>query len=119
MKQLNTGSLEDVNGNPLTDMSVSFTSKPYKMAEWEHYGIHLFWDNIAVQGTMLIDFTCDPVGDGTDVANWVNANSETVDGTFLELMFLKNFVPISAFRIRWVNSSGSATMTTHIVRKRG
>jgi hypothetical protein len=115
--------LLDINGQPIINMNGNWTSKPYQMNEFLHLGVHLFWNNPAVQGTMILQYTCDPVGDSQSISNndvdsWVDKNVVNIDGTFDDVMFLDANLPITAFRLLFLHISGSADLVSYVTRKK-
>jgi hypothetical protein len=111
--------IKDVNGNDIVDMNASWETKAYEMGDYLHLGAHLFWDNPAVTGTMLLQYSCDPQAGGNNVDNWVTKNTVTLDGSFSTAMFLDSHVPVSVFRLKFVRTAGTANLSSYIQRKRG
>jgi hypothetical protein len=112
--------LTDDSGNEITTMNTSWTTKAYELGSNLHLGIHLSWNNVAVQGTLTLEYSCDPVRhDG--VAVWVEKKVVTLDGTFSDLMIVDSDVPIASFRLVWARTSGDSggLAGTYIVKKRG
>jgi hypothetical protein len=111
--------LEDENFDPIVDMNADWTSKAYALGDNLHLCIHLFWDSIAPIGTMTLEYSGDPVNDGSEsVQNWVAKDVSAIDGTFGEIMYLDANLPIACFRIKYQRISGTANLSTYIVKKR-
>jgi len=119
--------LRDASNAPIVDMDASWTSKTYPMGDNLHLCIHLFWDNVAPIGTVILEYSGDPeaavaaaAGDTQDEAvNWVAKDATIVDGSYSDLMYLDSNLPVACFRLRFVHVSGSANLQAFIVRKRG
>lgn len=111
--------IKDVNNVDITSMSASWVTKPYGMDDFLHLGVHIFWDNPAITGTMELQYTCDPVASNTDVNSWVTKNVVNVDGTFDDILFLDSNVPITAYRLVWQHISGTGNIVdVYHVRKK-
>lgn len=117
MNSKTLGEIKRVNGTPIVDLNASWTSAPIPMAEFKHIGAHLGWDNIAVQGTLRLQYSCDPSGDGNDVNVWTDKTVVNVDGTFTEALFLDSNLAVGNVRLVWAFASGSASLETYITRK--
>jgi hypothetical protein len=112
--------LKDQNDVDIVSMGASWTSKAYPMDDNLHLCVHLFWDALAPQGTLTLEYSGDPLNDGSElVDNWVAKDVTNVDGNFEEVMYLDANLPAASFRIKFQHISGSANLSTYIVRKRG
>lgn len=111
--------LIDESGNDIVDLNANWTSKPYSLGDFRSFGIQLLWDNAAVTGTMVLEYTCDPSGarDGAEIGGWTEKNLVALDGSFAELLFLDADVPIANWRLRFVHTAGSANLETFVTRR--
>lgn len=106
--------LEQADGTPIENLNADFTSKWYSFGEFLHMALHLGWDNIAAQGNLFLDYSCDPDG-----VIYTVKNDITLDGTFNEQMFLDANLAISNYRLRYVRISGNANLEMFHNNKRG
>lgn len=108
----------------IVDMNASWTTKTFPMGDNLHLCVHLFWDNIAVTGTMTLEYTGDPEAaefdDSQDEAvSWVAKDITNIDGSFAELMYLDSNLPAACFRLKFQHLSGSSNLDSFVVRKKG
>jgi hypothetical protein len=108
--------LETEGGVEITSLDSSWTTKAYEFGEFNHLGIQLFWTDGTVTGTLYLDYSCDPPGDG--VENWLENNVVSLDGTFDKVLILDANLPITAWRLRWDHISGTADVAAYAVKKR-
>lgn len=116
---MNTKTFQGLNrqdGSVINNLNTGWTSKPYSLAEALHIATHLFWD-AAIEGTLYLEFSCDPKGDGTDVNGWVTANTVLIPNTERELMILDSNLAVPLFRLRFEHSSGTANLTSFVTTK--
>ena len=109
--------LKNVNGNPITDLNSNWESAPISFSAFRHLGIQLGWDNATVTGTLRLQYSCDPSGDGSDVSIWTDKNVLSLDGTFDEAMFLDANLPVGNVRLTFAHASGTANLVSYIVKK--
>ena len=110
----NYDQLLDSAGLPITNMNASWTTNSYAVGDNLHLGIHLIWDNIAPTGTMTLEYSCDPLDDGSAVeaVGWTAKTVTNIDGTFLDLMYLDANLPITAFRLVFQRTGGGSANIT-------
>jgi hypothetical protein len=114
IKQLKRADLTDI-----VNLNADWTTCIMSLGENHHLGVHLWWDNVAVTGTLYIDYSCDIA---EDQANFDDTSMPTIttvalNGTFQEYMFLDKDIPVASFRIRFVHTSATANLKARIVRK--
>jgi hypothetical protein len=102
-------------------MNADWTTRPYEMEDNLHLAIHLIWSNPALTGTLYLDYSCAPLIHGSmpmDIEGlWLPNNTITLDGTDNQLMILDANLAITSFRLRFVHTSGTATLESYVNRK--
>jgi hypothetical protein len=109
--------LVDENDNPITDMGVDWTSKAYDFENLLFLAAHVYWTNIAITGTLFLEYSCDHTRDRSAIDVWEAKNEETLDGSYTSLMFLDSNLAIASFRLRFVHASGAGDVAAKIVAK--
>lgn len=111
--------LTDQNEAPISNMDASWTSRWYSMGENLHLCIHLLWDDNSPEGDLYLDYSGDPIDDGSQVTVGFSVKNQVVlDGTFQDEMFLDANLAVASFRLRFEHTAGAANLNTFIVRKR-
>lgn len=115
--------IKDEFSQPILNMNASWNSRPYELEDNVHLGIQLKWDNAAVTGTIYLDYSLSPIVSGsspmTIEGDWLTNNTVTLDGTFQQIMFLDANLAITAFRLRFVRTAGTANLLSYVNRKKG
>ena len=97
--------LKDAAGDPITNMGANWTSKWYPFP-YNHLSSHLKWSNVAIEGTLHLDYSSDPAGSISSIKN-----SIVLDGTFDETLFLDANLAINSYRLRFEHTSGAGTVS--------
>jgi hypothetical protein len=98
--------LTDAANNPITDMGADWTSKWYGFGKFKHVAVHLGWTNLLIEGTLYLDYSCDPDGVIYTVKNVI-----LLDGTFNEDLFIDANLAINNYRFRFEHTVGAGTVT--------
>lgn len=97
--------LKNSSDSDILNMNADWTSKWYPFGKFKDLSVQLKWSNISLLGTLYLDYSCDPNGSIFSTKNVLD-----VDGTFDEALFLDAALAINNYRLRFVHSSGTATV---------
>lgn len=115
--------LVNASGSAIENLNADWTSKSYEFGDNSLLCIHLGWSDASVEGTLYLEYSGDPINDGegggAEAEFWDVKNAIVLDGSFSSQMFLDSNLAISTFRLRFEHTSGTATLKSRIVRKRG
>lgn len=108
--------LLDDDNNEILDLNGNWTSKAYELNNLKLLGIQLKWANLAVQGVLFLEYSCDTSVKNTPIA-WTIKTQVILDGTFEDLTILDSDIPVNSYRLRFVHSSGTSALQARIATK--
>jgi hypothetical protein len=109
--------LLDEDGDPITSMGASWTSKAYEFGKNFHLAIQLTWDDVAPEGNVYLEYSCYKANEVIPEEGWTLKNVVDLDGSYKELLFLDSNLSTITFRLRFEHSTGDADLDARIVMK--